>query len=86
MFGKILYQGTDGYAEYLLADENGVMVIACMQPGYTGMRVKLYRVEWTEADGYRAHMAVYNLQDAILVFKAQTNRLAAEAEAGRTNQ
>src|SRR5712691_1032827 len=63
-FGSIVYQ-TEGYAEYLLTDEKGVRVVIGESEG----SIKLYRVEWTEPDGYQRNRAIYSLPDAIAAFQ-----------------
>jgi hypothetical protein len=63
-FGSIVYQ-TEGYAEYLLTDEKGVRVVICESEG----NIKLYRVDWTEPDGYQNNKAIYTLPDAIAAFQ-----------------
>src|SRR5690349_5972392 len=66
MFGDIVYQGTDeDYVELLLAEEQSVQVKLCILNG----AIKLYRVEWREADGSEANLAVYTLLDAIEQFR-----------------
>ena len=65
MFGQLLYAGTSGYAEYLLADENGVRAIVCM----VCLSVTMYRIEWKDATGYGCNTAVYSLADAMAVFQ-----------------
>lgn len=81
MFGKMVYQGEDGYAEYLLADENSVMVKACIQ----GSQVKLYRVEWLDRGGYDCNTAVYSLPDAIALFGEKTQQAVPLSERGVLN-
>jgi hypothetical protein len=70
MFGAIIYQGFDGYAEYLLADEGNVRAVACIQ----GSQVKLYRIEWTEDGDYQRNAAAYTLIDAIALFQEKAGR------------
>src|SRR5690242_4731509 len=66
MFGDIVYQGTDeDYVELLLAEERSVQVKLCVLNG----SIKLYRIEWREADGDKAYLAVYTLLDAIEQFR-----------------
>ncbi len=60
MFGTIVFENPSTfYAEYLVADENGVRVVACLTEG----SVKMYRIEWPDNN-----TAVYCLFDAIALF------------------
>lgn len=70
MFGQIIYQRGD-YVERLLADEEGVRCILCT----SGSTTKLYRIEWSEPDGYGRNQAVYNLLDAIKTFQKMVQQV-----------
>jgi len=75
MFGTIVYRNPEAsYAEYLLADERGVRVIACMVASHP----KLYRIEWPDEEDstYIHNTAVYSLIDAMEVFEEKVERLA----------
>ncbi len=62
MFGDVVFSHEDeGYTEYRIADEQGIQVTACFMSG----TMKLFRIEWTEQDGYQANKAVYSLLEAI---------------------
>lgn len=64
MFGRVIYeQGT--YQELLLADEENARLVLCVE----GASIKLYRIEWTEADGYTFNSAQYTTLDAIAAFR-----------------
>ena len=65
-FGDVLYQSQDGYTERVIADTSTGRVVMCEDQG----RIKLFRVEWTEPDGYQPHKAVYTLRDAMDAFQA----------------
>ena len=68
-FGNILYQTQteDGsYTERIVTDTAGGRVVMCALNGVT----KLFRVEWTEPDGYQPHKAVYTLRDAMDLFQS----------------
>jgi len=65
-FGDILYQTDDGYTERIIADTSRARVVMCEDQGI----IRLYRVEWTEPDGYQPHKAVYTLRDAMDAFQA----------------
>ncbi len=66
MFGDVVFSTEDeGYTEYQLADEQGIRVTACFMSG----TIKLFRIEWTEQDGYQANKAVYSLLEAIAAFQ-----------------
>jgi len=64
--GDVLYQTDDGYTERVIADTSRARVVMCESQG----RIKLFRVEWTEPDGYQPHKAVYTLHDAMVTFQA----------------
>ena len=64
MFGDIMYQ-LGNYVERLLADEQGVRVVLCT----TGITTKLYRIEWSEPDGYGRNQATYDLLSTIQAFQ-----------------
>jgi len=82
MFGTIVFENPSNfYAEYLLVDENGCLVIACIASGL----IRLYRVEWMEDDGTPAHTAVYTLLSAIALFQ-EKSLVAAEAAADAQEQ
>jgi len=63
-FGELLFQTDDGYAERVIADTSKGRVVMCEQRG----NIKLYRIEWTEPDGYEQNRAVYSLQEAMDAF------------------
>jgi hypothetical protein len=65
-FGDVLYQTDDGYTERIIADTSRARVVMCESQG----SIKLFRVEWTEPDGYLPHKAVYTLRDAMDAFQA----------------
>src|SRR5260370_35447159 len=66
MFGDVVFSTEDeGYTEYQLADEQGIRVTACFMSG----TIKLFRIEWTEQDGYQAKKGVYSLLEAIAEFE-----------------
>ena len=65
-FGDVLYQTDDGYTERVIADTSTCRVVMCEDQG----SIKLFRVEWTEPDGYERHRASYTLQDAMEAFQA----------------
>ena len=66
-FGDILYQTEEGYyTERVIADSSAGRVVTCENQG----GIMLFRVEWTEPDGYQAHKAVYTLRDAMDAFQA----------------
>jgi len=79
MFGKITYQGEAGYAERLLADENGVMLTVCTSFDV----VKLYRLDYT-LDGYPTNLAVYDLMAAIHQFQGIVEKQSASTPVGTT--
>lgn len=72
MFGEVIYKGIDGYAEYLLADEKGVQVYACL----TGQHIHLFRIEWPDEKDptYRYNKAEYSLADAIAAFNEHATK------------
>ena len=75
MFGTIVYRNPEAsYIEYLLADERGVRVIACMVASHP----KLYRIEWPDEEDstYIRNTAVYSLIDAMEVFEEKADRQA----------
>ncbi len=63
-FGEVLFQTEDGYAERVIADTRRGRVVMCEMRG----SIKLYRIEWTEPDGYVQNRAVYSLQEAMDAF------------------
>ena len=65
-FGDTLYQTDDGYTERVIADTARGRVVTVENQG----TIRLFRVEWTEPDGYQAHKAVYTLRDAIEAYQA----------------
>lgn len=65
-FGDVLYQTDDGYTERVIADTSTGRVVMCEDQG----SIKLFRVEWTEPDGYERNRASYTLQDAMEAFQA----------------
>ena len=65
-FGDTLYQTDDGYTERVIADTARGRVVTVENQG----TIRLFRVEWTEQDGYQAHKAVYTLRDAMDAFQA----------------
>jgi hypothetical protein len=69
MFGQLLYAGTDGYTEYLLADAHDVRAVVC----YVYRAVVLYRIEWKDTVGYTCNTAVYSLADAMAVFQEKVS-------------
>jgi hypothetical protein len=68
MFGTLVYNsrlGEKAYAEYSLAEEHGVRVVACALGG----SVKLYRLEWEDSLLGLRNMAVYDLIEAMQEFQ-----------------
>lgn len=73
MFGQILWQAPD-YIEYLLADEKNTRLVVGIDPT-TELHgtIKLFRIEWSEPDGYQRNKVVYHLLDAIQTFQEIAN-------------
>ena len=70
-FGKVLYQGENGYVERLLADEQGIMLTVCLSYNV----VKLYRLDYTDSDGYPTNVAHYDLVAAMNDFTRMVEKL-----------
>ena len=64
-FGEVLFQTEDGYTERVMADTSAGRVVMCEQQG----NIKLYRIEWTEPEGYVQNRAAYSLQEAMDAFQ-----------------
>jgi hypothetical protein len=64
-FGEVLFQTEDGYTERVIANTDRGRVVMCDMRG----SIKLYRIEWTEPDGYVQNRAAYSLQEAMDAFQ-----------------